>query len=86
MITYLHNYNGGAKDGITVHDVVSALKFYLKSFDECIFTEKLLARFISTNNAHRERNVRLKIIKELLAEMPEVNYRTLKRLIGHFSS
>ena len=72
------------EDGITVHDVVSALKMYLRSFTECILTEDILTLMMS-NNDIEDREERLKNIKKILLDLPPVNYFSLKRIIGHLS-
>jgi len=72
------------EDGYTVHDVVSAMKMYLQSFDECVLTEKLLPRWMNNNNTN-DRDSRLRAMKQLLSDLPTVNYCTLKYLIGHLN-
>ncbi|KAI1285110.1 Arf-GAP with Rho-GAP domain, ANK repeat and PH domain-containing protein 1 [Halotydeus destructor] len=73
------------EDGFTVHDIVSAFKMYLQSFDECLFTDALLWNFLDSHKME-DRDERLGNLKRLLVELPVINYSTLKRIIGHLSS
>ena len=70
------------EDGITVHDVVSALKMYLRSFNECILTESILTQLIS-NCGVGDPDARKQNVKDALLELPEVNYCALKKLVKH---
>ena len=70
------------EDGVTVHDVVSAMKMYLRSFNECILTESILAQLIS-NCGVGDPEARKQNVKDALLDLPQVNYCTLKKLVKH---
>ena len=72
-----------AENGYTVHEVASALKKYLRSFPESVYTDKLFKDWVS-NDVVKNREKRLHNIKMLLKKLPKVNFLILKKLLCHF--
>ena len=73
------------EDSVHVHDVVSALKLFLRSQSECVMTDTLLPSILR-NNAIEDRERRLHGLKSLFAQLPLVHYCTLKRLAAQLVS
>ena len=70
------------EDGIHAHDVASAFKLFMRSFSECILTDRLLEEVLE-NNQVEDSERRLRTLKSILRQLPIVNYCTLKRIISH---
>ncbi|KAK3744006.1 hypothetical protein QZH41_010815 [Actinostola sp. cb2023] len=71
-------------DDYSVHDVTGTLKKYLRELPEPVFPDNMYRMFItmSRNPAHDKK---LMGMKDTLAQLPKVNYDTLKRIIGHLT-
>ncbi|XP_042145948.1 arf-GAP with Rho-GAP domain, ANK repeat and PH domain-containing protein 3 [Ixodes scapularis] len=67
------------------HDVSNALKRYLRGFKDCLLTAELYPQWIQSSKCQHP-SERQKMVKNLLNELPSVNYQLLKRLIGHLKS
>lgn len=67
------------------HDVSNALKRYLRSFKDCLLTSSLFNSWIQSSKCQNPAE-RRKIVKNLLNELPAVNYLLLKKLISHLKS
>lgn len=69
----------------TPHDVANALKRYLRSFSDCLLTRALFPRWIEVSKCEHPAE-RKKLSKNLLEELPPVNYQLLKKLVSHLKS
>ncbi|KAL1427160.1 hypothetical protein MTO96_017668 [Rhipicephalus appendiculatus] len=67
------------------HDVSNALKRYLRSFKDCLLTSSLFSSWIQSSKCQNPAE-RRKMVKNLLNELPTVNYLLLKKLISHLKS
>ncbi|XP_037277470.2 rhoGAP_ARAP and RA_ARAPs domain-containing protein RhoGAP15B isoform X1 [Rhipicephalus microplus] len=67
------------------HDVSNALKRYLRSFKDCLLTSSLFNSWIQSSKCQNPAE-RRKMVKNLLNELPTVNYLLLKKLISHLKS
>ncbi|XP_077517714.1 rhoGAP_ARAP and RA_ARAPs domain-containing protein RhoGAP15B isoform X1 [Amblyomma americanum] len=72
-------------DEYSPHDVSNALKRYLRSFKDCLLTNSLFSNWIQSSKCQNPTD-RKKIVKNLLNELPSVNYFLLKKLISHLKS
>ncbi|XP_050039310.1 arf-GAP with Rho-GAP domain, ANK repeat and PH domain-containing protein 1 isoform X1 [Dermacentor andersoni] len=67
------------------HDVSNALKRYLRSFKDCLLTSCLFSNWIQSSKCQNP-DERKKMVKNLLSELPTVNYLLLKKLASHLKS
>lgn len=73
---------GLARDEFSEHDVANALKRFMRTLDEPLLTEALRPMWMAASKIEQE-GEKLEKYEELLLGLPDVNFRTLRRLIGH---
>ena len=64
------------------HDVANTLKRFFRHLDDPLLTKELRCLWIETSSIDDE-NQKLKLYRQLLSEIPKLNYLTLRRLILH---
>lgn len=69
-------------DEYSPHDVTSVLKRFLRELPECIMKEKLYILWVRASEIDNQ-DERLETYKSLLKHLPDENYQTLRKLIGH---
>ena len=64
------------------HDVANTLKRFFRHLEDPLLTKDLRSLWIEASNIE-DRDHKLKLYRDLLSELPKLNYLTLRRLILH---
>eukprot|EP00094_Tigriopus_californicus_P000706 TCALIF_00684-PA protein Name:"Similar to Arap2 Arf-GAP with Rho-GAP domain, ANK repeat and PH domain-containing protein 2 (Mus musculus)" AED:0.13 eAED:0.13 QI:0/0.6/0.5/0.83/0.8/0.66/6/1747/1221 len=73
---------GLSREEFSEHDVANALKRFMRTLDEPLLTEALRPMWMEASMIEQG-SEKLERYEELLLGLPDVNVRTLRRLIGH---
>ena len=66
----------------TEHDVANAIKMFFRTLNEPLLTKDLRSLWITVASL-QDVDHKLNMYRSLLAQMPELNYKTLRRLLAH---
>jgi len=74
-----------SREDYSEHDVANVLKRFIRQLEEPLLTERLRDAFLGVARLDCD-DSKLDQYRELLNQLPPVNYSTLRRLIGHLHS